>query len=530
MGKHYEAPIGMAAGEGAAPGPPPSAGSAASIPVGMQQDAAGRSQRLAPFEPQRLSARLDGVAVPLGLHARPELDSDRTGRYMRDAAERGGYRAALEYYDSDEAKASHASQRRLRAKGWLLGRLGLYVQVQSWLEEVASLPSFDHLLGDYDSGTRAAYRTPAMWLETPRPVQRSTDRILTLEPAAPSGPDAGAVPDYIWNTMLILDAAGPICSHAGLGAAIFLAGAGADRPMRGAAGCDRLYDPLRGARLHGAPEGCHRWIIADIDFDPWAVGRPHYYYDLTDEGRRALCDARSAGAPWPRTVEAAASGLGGKSLPDLLESACRLGGPREDLGEIRSKLAMLISAWDNQEKGTEATPVSAEDQALVDLGAPTNGPDSDVGAGSALDHLFCLMAVLEPTHEIACEAEPHSDAEKAVLEVLIGTLQGQCRKHARAVAAAASRERRGAALSGSGPAEERDGAPRRPLYADVAPALICDLYYCLGEYCESRSLAVDPCRLPISEQFTEEEKAAMAEAFTKDNPLYSDMTGPGRDI
>ena len=49
------------------------------------------------------------------------------------------------------------------------------------------------------------------------------------------------------------------------------------------------------------------------------------------------------------------------------------------------------------------------------------------------------------------------------------------------------------------------------------------VYYCLGEYCESRNLAVDPCRLPLSEQFTDEEKAEIIEALTKDNPLYDDM-------
>ena len=47
--------------------------------------------------------------------------------------------------------------------------------------------------------------------------------------------------------------------------------AGARRDSRGP-----RYDPSLGARLYGAPEGCHRWIIADIDFDPRPVNKPHY--------------------------------------------------------------------------------------------------------------------------------------------------------------------------------------------------------------------------------------------------------------
>ena len=96
--------------------------------------------------------------------------------------------------------------------------------------------------------------------------------------------------------MLIFDATGPVCSHAGLGAVAFMVAAGADRWARGeeCRGGGR-YDPRRGARLHGAPEGCHRWIIVDIDFDPRPSNEPRY--DLTDEGRKILASARDAGAP-----------------------------------------------------------------------------------------------------------------------------------------------------------------------------------------------------------------------------------------
>ena len=54
--------------------------------------------------------------------------------------------------------------------------------------------------------------------------------------------------------------------------------------------------------------------------------------------RRAVAEA----------VKAAASGLGGMSLSDLLEGACRLGGQQENLGKMRDKLAMLLSAWVSQ--------------------------------------------------------------------------------------------------------------------------------------------------------------------------------------
>ena len=516
-------------GEGTAPGAAATAGSAANIAAGTSQAVGGELQSLASLAAPRPSTRSATMVAHLALHTRPELDSDTTGDYMRDAIEHGGYRAALEYYGSEEAKAAHTERHRLRAVGWLLGRLGLCDQVKSWLEEVSPLDQFDHLLDDACSGTRAGYRTPPMWLEAPRPVPRSVGDILTLEPVAAAAPDIGAVPDYIWTTMMILDAAGPICSHAGLGAATFLVGTEADRLMRGPAAGGCRYDPLRGARLHGAPEGCHRWIIADIDFEPHFIDEPHYYYDLADEGRRALRDAKAAGAPWPKAVEAAASGLGGMSLPDLLEGACLFGGPREDLGRMRDKIAILLSAWESQEKGIDAAPVSAEDQVLADLGAATARPDSDASAGTPLDYMLSLMAVLEPAHKIACEAKLSTRAEKAVLETLIGALRDQCRKQAKAVMAAVASPTGLGTASGGGGTVRGEDAPRRPIYSDVTSALICDLYYCLGEYCESRNLAVDPCRLPLSEQFTDEEKAEIIEALTKDNPLYDNMPQSRRD-
>ena len=530
MEKRCEEPADMPAAGAAAWGRgevtvPATAGSTAGIAASPPQAAGGDLQSLASLAAPRPSTRSATMVAQLALHTRPELDSDTTGDYMRDAIEHGGYRAALEYYGSDEAKASHTERHRLRAVGWLLGRLGLCDQVKDWLEGVASLPHFDHLLDDARSVPHAGYRTPPMWLETPRPVPRSVGDILTLEPVAAAS-DTGAVQDYIWTTMLILDAAGPICSHAGFGAAAFLVGTGSDWTVRGPAAGGCRYDPLRGARLHGAPEGCHRWIIADIDFEPYFIDEPHYYYDLADEGRRALRDAKAAGAPWPKAVEAAASGLGGMSLPDLLEGACLFGGPREDLGRMRDKLTILLSAWESQEKGIDAAAVSVEDQVLADLGAATARPDSDASAGTPLDRMLSLMAVLEPAHKIACEAKPSTGAEKAVLETLIGALQDQCRKQAGVVmAAAAFTNGSGAASACGGTGWNGEHTQQSPIYSDVSSALICDLYYCLGEYCESRSLAVDPCRLPLSEQFTDEEKAEIIGALTKDNPLYSDVDG-----
>ena len=67
----------------------------------------------------RHSARSATMVAQLALHTRPELDSATTGGYMRDAIERGGYRAALVYYGSDEAKASHTERdvRRVQGRG-----------------------------------------------------------------------------------------------------------------------------------------------------------------------------------------------------------------------------------------------------------------------------------------------------------------------------------------------------------------------------------------------------------------------------
>ena len=438
------------------------------------------------------------TAAPHGLCVRPELDDDLVGAYVQDAIDRGGYRAALAYYDSEDAEKSEAAWHRLRAKGWLLGRLGLYDRMGGWLEEIAACPDFDHISAAGISGRPLAYRTPSLWLETPKPPGRNTGRLLTVESAAADGPTASRVPDYIWATMLILDAAGPICSHAGLGAAVSLAAAYPSRQVRNAARGDRLREPLRCATLHGAPERCHRWIIADIDFDPRPVNGPHYYYDLTDEGRRTLDKAKAAGAPWPMAVEEAAMGLEGVALPDLLERACGLGGTLNDLGKMRGELGCLVDAWRDRANGVQAVQVGAEDQTLADLGPPTKWHDADDGLGSTFDHLLYLMTVVKSTHAVACEAEPSTRAEMSVLLTLIGMIQDLCRRHGTAVAEAASAKASASGTLAGSAAGVTEPVERYPPYTDVTPALISDAYYCLAEYCRDRGLAVDQRSLPFS--------------------------------
>ena len=514
MGGHCEAPPGgSGAGGGsawggggdAAPAAPGPAGHDAALSGSAQRAVGGPPRALASLEALRSADRPSAAPAPLGAHARLELDGDAAGTYMRDAIERGGYRAALEYYGSDESKRSDREWHRFRARGWLLSRLGHYGRMPEWLEGGAALPDFDLLVSTARSSPRAAYRAPPLWLEAPIPVPPREGRLMAFEPAATPCRDTGAVPDCVWTVMLILDAAGPICSQAGLGAALSLVAAGAGRrPAGPGAHCPR-YDPRHGVKMRGAPEGCHRWIIADIDFAPRPSNEPHYYYDLTDEGLEALAGARAAGAPWQKATEAAAAGLGGMPLPDLLENACRLGGPTRDLDKMGAELGRLADAWRAQEDGRCVPPVSAEDQALVDLGRTAKWFENGETAGSSLDCLHHLIGIVECTHDVACEAKPSAGAESDVLRTLVAAIQDLCRRHGRAVAAAAS-------LSGPTPLAHGDSAGlgavmrQQPRYVDATPAMISDLYYCLAQYCGSRHLAVDPYSLPLTEVFTEDNK------------------------
>lgn len=505
----------------AAPGMSGPARHAAGIPVSAQQEIGGPRHAPSSHEPPRRADPPATLLVPREVHARLELGDDAVGVYMRDAITRGGYRAALEYYGSAECEKTGMPWHRFKAKGWLLGRLGLYGQMKSWLEEAVEWPGFDRLLTTANSAPRATYRTPALWLQTPKPAPRQAGCTMAFEPAAAACRDMGAVPDYVWTAMLILDTTGPICSHAGLGAAAHLVAAGADQQASGQARGDIPYDPRRGARLHGAPEGCHRWIIADVDFDPRPPNEPHYYYDLTDEGRAALATARAAGAPWPRATEAAASGLGGMALPDLLERACGLGGPERDLDKMRGEMDRLVGAWRAQDSAGSAPPVSAEDQVLVDLGLTAGWSETGETAGSPLDYLLHIMTIIDSARAVACEAEPSTCAESAVLRMLIAAIQDLCRKHGRAVASALPPTRPAPVPARGNSARQGDGMPQPPPYADATPALISDLYYCLAEYCKSRRLAVDPCSLPLSEVLTDDERAAAIKALMDDSLFHS---------
>ena len=506
--------------EGAPPGMSDPVGHVAGIPGGARRAVGTPPHAQAPFEEMHCTDRHTAAPPPHEVQARPELDYDDVGVHMRDAIERGGYRAALHYYGSDGAKKSTTPWHRLRVRGWLLGRLGLYSQMQSWLDEASEWDDFDSVLATASSGRYAAYRPPALWLQTPTPMPRSEDRMVTFGAAAAACRDTGAVPDYIWAAMLILDAAGPICSRAGLAAAAFMVAAGAARREHRTTGGGHRYDPRRSARLHGAPEGCHRWIIADIDFNPLPANGSHYYYDLTDEGRRALADARAAGAPWRKATEAAASELGGMDLPDILENACRFSGPLRNLDTMRGDLGRLDDAW-RAPDGRPTPPVSTEDQVLADLRLTAKWFDDGETAGSSLDYLLHLMTIIRSTHSVACEAEPSTGAESAVLQTLIAAIQDLCRKHGRTAAAIASQTTpRLSPAYGDSMGPGGDMRRRPPLYTDATPAAISDLYYCLAEYCRSRRLAVDPCSLPLYEVLTEDERAAVIKVLMDDSVFH----------
>ena len=228
-------------------------------------------------------------------------------------------------------------------------------------------------------------------------------------------------------------------------------------------------------------------------------------------------------------AEAAASGFKGMSLPGLLEGACNLHGPLRDLDKMRDELTNVHHAWLNQEKGVQEAQVGAEDRALVDLGPISKWRGAGDGADAALNHTLYLMTVVMSVGTVACEAEPHTGAEDAVLRTLVGAIQGLCRRHGRAAAAEASLAGIPVASAPGGRAGREDIPPRRQLRANAMPALISDLYYCLAEYCASRGLAVDPISLRLSERLTEDDRAAVIEALTKDNPLYDGLDEQRRE-
>lgn len=86
------------------------------------------------------------------------------------------------------------------------------------------------------------------------------------------------------------------------------------------------------------------------------------------------------------------------------------------------------------------------------------------------DHAFCLGTVIESTHAAACEAEPSTCAERAVLQAMIGAMRCLCRMHGRAAAAAVLPPDPSAVSFRGNRPEPGGGAPRRPAYADATPA------------------------------------------------------------
>ena len=130
------------------------------------------------------------------------------------------------------------------------------------------------------------------------------------------------------------------------------------------------------------------------------------------------------------------------------------------------------------------------------------------------------MTIIDSTRAVACEAEPSTGVEAAVLQTLIASIQDMCRKHGREVASTLPTAKPPSAQAHSNSERRGDGARRRPLYADTAPAMISDFYYCLAEYCRSRRLAVDPCSLPLSEVLTEDERAAAIKVLEDDSVFH----------
>lgn len=91
-----------AAAARAALGPAASGGAAG----GARRAVGGPPHVRTPIGARGGAGRSTTATVTRDLHARPELDNDLAGTYMRDAIEHGGYRAALEYYGGEEAKKS----------------------------------------------------------------------------------------------------------------------------------------------------------------------------------------------------------------------------------------------------------------------------------------------------------------------------------------------------------------------------------------------------------------------------------------
>ena len=451
-----------------------------------------------------------------GQYGRLELDAEFRGEYMRDAISRGGYRAALDHYEKTKAATHQLSIHRLRARGWLLGRLALDDGVAEWMEEARACSEFDHILsGGSDWNTSGGTITRQ---------QREEGNIVKIEPVDAVPPAPRSVPRWVWAIMLVLDAVGPVYSRAGLNAAVAMLQAEVDRKM-----CDQAprgqakYDPL-GSRSYQIPKEYKRWIISDVDAEMLPLNEPHYCYDLTDEGKDALDHVRRDGAPWPKAAVRAASGLAGKAVPDILEEACRLGDPPPTMDCIRGELGGLIRAWDSRKAGGRLAPASQKDAVLAGL-APASKWQDDV-ADVQLEHALFVMCTIKMVSKIADSDKPAGGGNDTVPRALIGKIQDQCRKLGVKIVSVPKETRRPQTMSKYDDLIESELWNKWRRVVGELPASISDLYYCLAEYCKRRGLADDPVDRPLAESLTEREKAALIKVLLADPPPgYSDPKG-----
>ena len=441
-------------------------------------------------------------------YGRPVLDDEFIGTYMRDAISRGGYRKALDYYSGARAKRTKMREHRLRARGWLLGRLYPDTGMAEWVKEARTCSVYDYMTGVASRAQLEAERRIAASLG------REVSRILKTETVDVVPPEPRSVPHWMWAVMLALDSVGPVHSRAVLSAAAAVVDAEAGRKMYGRVRFDpAAYDPL-GGRMRRAPRGHQRWIIGDVDPEMLPLNEPHYYYDLTDEGKAALEYVKEDRAPWARAAVRAAAGLSDKAMPDILEEACGLCRRPRTMDSIRADLDGLIRAWGSRRGGGHRAPTNPKDAVLAGLD-PTSKCKDDIEL-ARFDHVFFVTGTIKTVHEIVCDAKLSSKRDGQVLRVLIGKMQGQLRRLGQKISDA-PRETSRTRVDESGVlyAEMRQ---KWRLYVGELPASISDLYYCLAEYCKRRGLADDPIDRPLSEILTEREKAALAEVLSADPP------------
>ena len=442
-------------------------------------------------------------------HGRPELDAEFVGTYMRDAISRGGYRKALVYYGGTRAKRTKLREHRLRARGWLLGRLSPDEWAAGWMGEARACSEFDHMTGVADKARLEAERRIAASLG------REVRRLLKIQPVDAVPPEPRSVPQWMWAAMLALDAIGPVHSRAVLSAAVAVLEAEAGRRICGRVRCDpAAYDPL-GGRMRQAPSGHQRWIIGDVDTEMLPLNEPHYYYDLTDEGKAALEYVRRDRAPWAKAAVGAAAGLSGKTVADILEEACGLGRFPRTMDGVRGDLEGLIRSWDSRKGGGHQVPTNPKDTVLADL-VPVTKRQDDAGV-ARVNHVLFVMGAADAVHEILCNTRPDSTGDSLVLRVLVGKMQDQFRKLGKKINDVPYEVKKRRKTDESGVLYAKMRQMWR-LHVGELPASISDLYYCLAEYCKRRSLADDPIDRPLAETLTEREKAALAEVLSSDPP------------